>query len=257
MRFSSRLALVLSLLALAATGQAAEPMQLLVPAYFYPAGNGAKTWSMLTDAAKRADMIAILNPNSGPGAKADPTYVRIVNDFRAAGGTLYGYVTSSYGKRSPDEVMAEVAKYQQYYKIDGLFLDEMDNTPKNLDSYREIARRLHEAIPGGKVIGNPGTSVPEAYVRDGAADVLVTFENDFKLDTESAPPAWASAYPSGRFARIVHTVPDASAFHAVLDRTKTRNFGYVFITDALMPNPYDRLPSWWNELVDATAKRSK
>jgi hypothetical protein len=248
---------LLVLLAFAATGRAAEPMELLVPAYFYPAGDGVSAWNALTKAAERTKIIAIFNPASGPGAKVDPTYVRTVNAFRKAGGIVYGYVTSSYGKRTPDEIMADVAKYQEFYKIDGLFLDEMSNDPKELDRYRELTRRLHKAIPGGLVIGNPGTTVPESFVRDGAADVLVTFENDFKLDADTPPQPWTSNYPARRFARIVHTIPDASTFRATLNRTSSRNFGSVFLTDALMPNPYDRLPSWWTDLVDASARRSK
>lgn len=247
----------LGLLACGPAAPGAEPMELLVPAYFYPAGDGAKAWARMTESAKRVKINVILNPDSGPGAKVDPTYVRVVDTFRAAGGTVFAYVTSSYGKRSPDEVLADVGKYQQFYKIDGLFLDEMDNTPGNLASYREIVRRVHDAIPGGLVIGNPGTSVPEEYVRQGAADVLVTFENDHKLDADAVPPPWVSSYPARRFARIVHTIPDVPAFRANLDRMKSRHLGYVFLTDALMPNPYDRLPSFWSELVDASARRPK
>lgn len=248
---------LVGLLASCSISRGAEPVELLVPAYFYPSGHGATAWKAMTAAAKRTKIHAILNPASGPGSKVDPTYVKTVDAFRATGGKLYGYVTSSYGKRTPDEVLADVAKYQQFYKIDGLFLDEMDNTPKNLASYREITRRVHESIPGSLVIGNPGTTVPEAYVRDGAADVVVTFENFYKLDADAAPEAWQSSYPARRFARIVHTVPDAKAFRTTLDRTKSRNVGYLFITDALMPNPYDRLPTFWTELVDAMAKISK
>ncbi len=28
------------------------------------------------------------------------------------------------------------------------------------------------------------------------------------------------------------------------------NAGYVYVTDASLPNPYDTLPSYWSEMVD-------
>ena len=45
---------------------------LLVPAYFYPAGDGLQHWDDLLAAADRVPIVAIVNPASGPGKAADP-----------------------------------------------------------------------------------------------------------------------------------------------------------------------------------------
>jgi hypothetical protein len=47
----------------------ASELKMLVPAYFYPAGDGLLEWDKLIEAAKTTDIIAIMNPNSGVGKK--------------------------------------------------------------------------------------------------------------------------------------------------------------------------------------------
>ena len=47
---------------------AATPkVQLLVPAYFYPAGPGLQAWQHLMEAASKIKIVAKVNPSSGPG----------------------------------------------------------------------------------------------------------------------------------------------------------------------------------------------
>src|ERR1041384_3178596 len=88
---NSKLAL-LSLAVLAFSLRATEsPGGILVPAYFYPAGNNY--WSSLAQAAKKVPIIAILNPNSGPGAGIDSNYVVAAKKLRDKGGRVIGYVS--------------------------------------------------------------------------------------------------------------------------------------------------------------------
>src|SRR5690242_14938523 len=74
-------------------------LRILVPAYFYPAGRGLAEWDKLFRSSARADVVAIMNPASGPGSQADPNYIAIVERARQSGVTLIGYVTVSYAKR--------------------------------------------------------------------------------------------------------------------------------------------------------------
>ena len=46
--------------------------RLLVPAYIYPANDGRKDWQRLIAAASKVDVVAIVNPDSGPGSRATP-----------------------------------------------------------------------------------------------------------------------------------------------------------------------------------------
>jgi len=70
----------------------AAPKGIVVPAYFYP----GSLWSSMNWAAGRVPLVAIMNPNSGPGTTQDPQYVAAVNSLRAADGKVIGYVSTSY-----------------------------------------------------------------------------------------------------------------------------------------------------------------
>ena len=48
-----------------------EKMRLLVPAYFYPAGKGAKEWERVLEKREEAGVVAVVNPASGPGRQVD------------------------------------------------------------------------------------------------------------------------------------------------------------------------------------------
>src|SRR5689334_6275717 len=67
-------------------------VRLWVPAYFYPFGDGLKEWERLIAAARDVPVVAIVNPNSGPGDHADTNYEAIIPRARSAGVIVVGYV---------------------------------------------------------------------------------------------------------------------------------------------------------------------
>jgi hypothetical protein len=66
------------------------PVGIVVPAYFDPPA----TWDALVYAATEVPLIVIANPDSGPGPSLDPAYVQGINNLRAAGAKVIGYVYS-------------------------------------------------------------------------------------------------------------------------------------------------------------------
>ena len=100
----------------------------LGPAYFYPSGAGLDCWNRLASDAGSIKIEAILNPASGPGTAQDPNYVAVVNQLRAAGGSVFGYVSTRYGDRDMTAVIKDIDKYLLCYNINGVFVDEMANT---------------------------------------------------------------------------------------------------------------------------------
>jgi hypothetical protein len=236
-------------------GGTASAAELLFPAYQYP--TVGTMWDGLVAAAPHVRLGVIMNPASGPGTIADSLYVGAIANVRAAGGRIYGYVDTAYATRPAADVLADVAGYQALYAVsDGIFLDQMANGVADLAYYRALTTAIHAAMPGSVVIANPGTSVPEAFVAQGAADVLVTYENNLtgaEPYLNTPPPAWVAAYPARRFSNIVYNVPDAAGMQVVLDTMQVRRAGVVFITHRVLPNPYDELPAYWTALVNAVA----
>src|SRR5262245_51659938 len=104
-------------------GGCAAPVGIVVPAYFYP----GSLWSSMNWAAGRVPLVAIMNPNSGPGTIKDPQYVAAVNSLRAAGGKVIGYVSTSYTARATNAVKTDIDSYFSFYTVDGIFLDEFTN----------------------------------------------------------------------------------------------------------------------------------
>jgi hypothetical protein len=58
-----------------------------------------------------------------------------------------------------------------------------------------------------------------------------------------------SSYANGRFAVLPNSISSQSNMEDAIDLAKTRNTGWVFVTDDVMDNPFDTLPSYWEEQV--------
>ena len=83
------------------------PLGIIVSAYFDPASSGY--WSSLDYAASRVSLIAIMNPNSGPGASQESAYVKALANLHTAGGKVIGYVYSSYATRPLTNVEGDIS----------------------------------------------------------------------------------------------------------------------------------------------------
>ncbi|MCC6492271.1 MAG: hypothetical protein IT424_04550 [Pirellulales bacterium] len=237
----------------AASSSQAPALEIVVPAYFYPGRNSP--WVEMTAAADDAPITAIMNPGNGPGNVPDNNYVSAVNAFRAAGGRVIGYVYSSYGNRPLAEVTADIDRYAAWYAIDGIFVDEMANTgpAERLNYYKSIYDHAKTKDPKWEVMGNPGTHTIEAYADWPTADRLMVFENTGAQSPPYVPSPWTANYDSDRFVHLVHTEPSAENMAAALDLALQRNAGGIYITDDVMNNPWDRLPTYWQAEVAAVA----
>jgi hypothetical protein len=224
-----------------------HPTIMLVPAYFYPAGDRLADWNRLAEAARSIPLEVILNPASGPGKRQDANYVAVLHALHQSHARVLAYVDSDYGRRPLAAIEKDVGDYPKFYKIDGFYIDQMANTPEAVDHYRSIRRLIRRADSRYKVVGNPGTphTLPE-YL--DAADTLVMFEGSARAFAAYNPHAaapWTAGHPSGRFAAIVYGVDQAAAGRAILSRATQSGAGSIYITDQTMPNPYLGLPPYW------------
>ncbi|MBT3408285.1 hypothetical protein HOK68_01170 [Candidatus Woesearchaeota archaeon] len=203
-----------------------DTYDIAVPVYFYPSA----LWDNLTNIE-----ILIINPNSGPGTSPDANYVTKVQEHSDK--ELYGYIFTSYGARDIDVVKANISLYNDFYNITNIFLDEV---PSGWDTYYQ---NLSDYI-NGTIILNPGVYPDEEYMN--VSDIILSFEDDYDAYTSVTEPAWVSNYTKYRFWHIVH---NATSFSNVTNISDDLNVNYLFITDDVMPNPYNTLPSYWDEEV--------
>lgn len=122
--------------ALAHTGQAFADDNncLIVPMYGWDAG-----WSEIIYAKeedKGIEIIAAINPSSGPGAGKDSYWAGVADDLQDAGIKVVSYISTAYAGRGGGDVKNEIDYYYDWYDLDGAFLDEV--SPSANDYYEEL-----------------------------------------------------------------------------------------------------------------------
>jgi len=239
-------------------GNAFAPSQIGIPSYFYPDcyRNVQCLWNQL-DAGSPAVGLGIINPDSGPGQESNPDYVRQRAASGVRGVTILGYVHTSYGARRQTDVMGDIDKYYAWYSVDGIFLDEVPSADGSARSYYASLNQFIKSKGGQAVtVLNPGTRTDECFME--ASDIIVTFEDTYARYLACALAGWERHYPARRFWHIVHTTPSEAHMLEAVRLSKSRNAGWIYVTPATMPNPYDTLPSgsyWTSELTAAIEPR--
>ncbi len=193
-----------------------------VPAYFY----AGPTWDSATSGPTSVRRTLILNPASGPGAAPDPAYVDTVQRARAAGARVVGYVHTSYGARASDVVLAEVARYAQWYGVADIFFDEVSSSAAHLPCYRALLDRVRGAA--AIVILNPGTHPDEGYMAVG--DQVVTFEGTYDSYRKAGVATWTAGYPASRFTHLVYST-SRRQLSTALSLAEQRRAGNVYVTN--------------------------
>ena len=236
--------------------------QMAVPAYFYATSS---YWTQLQNAGPSSDGpvgIAVMNPNSGPGSRQNLDYVNTVNKTKAAGVKVFGYVYTGYGSRRLSAVKSDRDKYYNWYKVDGIFLDEAEYRDCTDDAYYQ---NLYNHVKNrGQVILNPGTQTKECYA--DSANVIVNFEDTYEAysrkdatgayEYDKTEPAWihnADKYPPSMFWHLVHSTPDVAAMRDAVALGKQRGAHHMYVTPDVLSNPWDTLPSgpYWSEQLTA------
>lgn len=226
-------------------------VRLLVPAYFYPAGEGRAHWDNLLAAADKVPVVAIVNPASGPGRRVDPNYVAIFDRAKETKITLIGYVSTSYAKRPIADVQAEVDMWLKSYPgIQGIFFDEQPSAAEHVSYYAALYKHVREERKLSLVVTNPGTVCDEAYFSQPASDVICLFENRTPFTADRLPD-WSAKYAAKHVAVLPYNVQTADEMRACLRAAAARKVGCLYVTDDSGRNPWDRLPSWWAEQVEA------
>lgn len=239
-----------------------RPLSILYPLYSYPVWYTPANyiWDDIAAANATADIVTIINPNSGPGSTGDPNtdYIHGMDELLAADVEMIGYVSTNYGDRNIVLVKADIDKWDNSYAtwITGIFLDEVDDGTGDQAYYENLQNYI---IGKGlsPVVLNPGTAIGENMLATG--DVMAIFEGSGADWTSYSPAAYVANYDKSRFYTIVYDVATTGAMQAAIDLASARNFGRVYITDdTLSPNPFDSLPSYWASEVAyvATANAS-
>ena len=218
---------------------------ILIPLYIYP---GPK-WEEVIEIARanpKVPIVAIINPDSGPGTRVDPNYSAGISGLKSAGVAVLGYTWTDYASRGVSDVKSSIRAYKDWYDVNGIFLDEMSNLPGK-EAYYSVLDDYARSLGLGFTIGNPGTDVPASYI--GAVDTLVIHEGPGFPDLSNLRNRHSNQNKAN-FAMIAYGVRniDLSSISAAAP-----SVGYVYVTDAGLPNPYGVLPPYLSSIAAALA----
>ncbi len=194
----------------------------LLPAYLYPS-----EIHRLAEHARLPELL-VVNPASGPGAAPDVDYRRAIAAARSGGARVLGYVPTGWAGRPSGAVEADIARYREWYGVDGVFLDEAAASESALPYYRTLRDRAEF------VVLNPGVVPAPGYF--DIADVVVTFEGPFAAYRMRAP----DPFPE----RSAHLVYGASAEQALVALERERPVRYAYFTSGALPHPWGSLPDY-------------
>ncbi|GHG12732.1 spherulation-specific family 4 protein [Streptomyces zaomyceticus] len=208
-------------------------MSLLIPLYVHPAED-PDAWHRLIARAARTYAV-VLNPASGPGDAPDPAFASAARALRSAGARLLGYVDTDYGMRDAERITAEALRHQEWYGVDGCFLDRTTAGRDGLADCRRLVRSLRRAGVSPVVL-NPGVHPDPGYAR--LADLTVTFEGHWSSYVSAfTRPSWAARLAPERICHLVYGVPGPLVPLAV--RTaRERGAGVCGPVTGEPPNPW-------------------
>jgi Spherulation-specific family 4 len=206
------------------------------------------------DAASKVEIVAIANPNSGPGDERNVDYAAIFTEASNQGVTLVGYVSTDYGRRPQSEIKNDVDAWVRFYpQIRGFFFDQQPSKSPDAGRFAELRdyakRKIHDPL----VITNPGVPCDEAYLAQAVSNVICVFVNHQGFD-QFELPATLKAYEPFRFAVMPYNISDVETMRTVVKDAIIKRIGYLYISDAKPPNQWGKLPIYWEAEVDAVSR---
>ncbi len=214
----------------------------IVPLYTYPSD---ASWSALVNAKKAhpsAHVIAIVNPDSGPGSNADATFTTGIAQLLAANVVPIGYVRTNYTKQGEPAVKADIDHWYSFYPaIAGIFFDEQSAKVGDEPFYRDVSSYA-KSKGASLTVGNPGTGVPDSYL--DTVDILLCYES-------AGVPSLASLSKYAPHRTHFAIIPYAASFDASYVKSAASSVAYVYVTGDDLPNPWDTLPAFFGDLLGA------
>lgn len=218
----------------------------IVPLYSYPTSAAWTTVVAAKTAHPSIPVLAVVNPANGPSTTVNPSYTSGIARLVAAGVTVVGYTHTSYGARAAADVQADILRWKQFYpQVTGIFLDEMSNVAGYESYYRNLT--AYAKTEGfAFTIGNPGTDTVPSFV--ASTDVILVYESAGlpNLSSTGSLGGWHASYDRHYFGVIPYAVSSVSSTFV---QSAKQSFGYIYLQNDTLPNPWDTVPSYFDQLV--------
>lgn len=196
-------------------------MKILIP--LYDLSYAPQVIAALQRKRQPINAAVILNVDSGPGAKVDPSWLKVINTLRGLGVELFGYVDlkDPHGKpRTLQQVGQDMADWLMYGGVKHFY-----------DDYYKGAKIPVLGILNA--IANPGE------------DVASTCGYSMIWEAEG----YLHSKPSNVKGQAVYALNEPN-YRAAMDLAKSRGVSYFYATSSHdNPQAYDHLPPYFNEMI--------
>jgi hypothetical protein len=218
----------------------------IVPLYTYPSDSSWTAIVAAKAAHPRVRVVAIVNPDSGPGASRDDAFTTGIAKLRAVGIEVIGYVATGYTSHTVASMEAEIDTWKSFYPgIGGIFFDEQANKVLAVQYYKTLSEYA-KAQGLAYTVGNPGTDTDESFVSLGALDTELIYESK-GLPALASLGGWHAKYAPSNFG----VIPYGAAFDAAFVASARKLVGFIYIQNDDLPNPWDTLPPFFGDLLAA------
>jgi len=152
-------------------------------------------------------------------------------------------VHTSYGARSASTCVDEMAQYKTWYTLDGIFLDEMATSPGDEAYYESLASSARD-LGLNFLVGNPGSEPESDTFYSVGIDVLMVFESGYLPMDLQPVSGYRALYQRGVFP---YGIP--APLNTTWIAQARQSVGWVFVQNDTLPNPWDTVPAFFDDLL--------
>jgi len=229
---------------LSQTALAAHPSTgVILPLYISP-GNAWHDVVQEKIKHHKVPMLVIINPLNGSGHVKNNNYADGVHKMQSRDISVLGYVYTDYGTRNSTDIKNEITNYKNWYNVNGIFFDQMSNVPGNEIYYADLTNFV-KSLGLTFTVGNAGVDTKPSYIK--TVDNIVIYEKD-ALPPISSLAGWHKNYDKNNFSIIAFGI-DGLDKSFVSDASNST--GYMYVTNGVLPNPFNSIPPYFGDLMDA------
>jgi hypothetical protein len=220
-----------------------ERTGIYVPLYSYPTSSEWSEVVRIKELFPTVPFLTCVNPSNGPGSRFDATFATGIDSLHKAGILVGGYVATQYGDKPRSQIKEEISKYKMWYdNLNGICFDEMQSKHGKEKYYKSVTR-LSKSMGFNFTVGNPGTDVSPTYI--GKVDYMKIYEGP-GTPALSSLKGWHLKYDKKNFMTIAYNVPYVNYTYLA---EETKYVGFLYMTDDVLPNPYDTLPNYLSNVT--------
>lgn len=186
--------------------------------------------------------VAIVNPSNGPGDSKNDDYYNGIQQLRAAGISVLGYVHTNYTSRDSQQVKNDIDNYTSWYpQLNGIFFDEMSHGSGN-EAYYWNLNNYTKTKNMNFTVGNAGVPTLPSYF--GTVDNIVIYDF-YGLPNIGFFDVCCKNYDKHNLSFL--------AYNVTLDQDFVKNatnyVSYLYMTNDMLPNQWDTIPPYFDGLI--------